>query len=56
MQEVQGEVVRFHLARKGAEAETEGALLCSLWGNLLPRASWSPSRLPEATAHYSWLL
>ena len=27
MQEVQGEVVRFYLARQGAEAEAEGALL-----------------------------
>lgn len=25
MQEVEGEVVRFYLARQGAEAETEGA-------------------------------
>lgn len=56
MQEVQGEVVRFYLARQGAEAETEGALLCGLWGNLLPRAPWSPFRLLDATARYSWLL
>lgn len=39
MQEVQGVVVRFYLARQGAEAETEGALLCGLWGNLLPEHS-----------------